>query len=69
MRSENAGAIIRFLAVWHESLDCLIAQLRLCAHFVRGGPLIDFYEDNIQSTERTVRIRIGEEAEDIEFPS
>jgi len=58
------------------------SQLRLCAHFVRGGPLIScnleapgtytltlaIYGDNIQSTKRTVRIRIGAEAEDIEFP-
>jgi hypothetical protein len=59
------------------------AQLRLCAFFVTAGPLINcnleapgtytltvgIYGDDFQSTERTVRIRIGEEAEDIEFPS
>lgn len=59
------------------------SQLRLCAFFVTGGPLIEcnleapgtytltigIYADELQSTERTVRIRIGEEAEDIEFPS
>jgi len=59
------------------------SHLRLCAYFVTGGPLIDcnleapgsytltlgIYGDNIQSTEHTVRIRIGEHPEDIEFPS
>jgi hypothetical protein len=60
------------------------SSLRLCAHFVRAeqAPLITcdlpapgiytltiaIYGDNIQSTERTVRIRIGEEAADIQFP-
>jgi hypothetical protein len=59
------------------------SQLRLCTYFVKGGPLIScnlaapgtytltvgIYADEFRSTERTVRIKIGEEAEDIEFPS
>ncbi len=58
------------------------SELRVFAHFVSGGPLIHcslpapgdytftlaIYGDNIQSTEQTVRIRIGEEAGDIQFP-
>jgi hypothetical protein len=57
-------------------------QLRLCAYFVTGGPLIDcyleapgtytltigIYGEDLRSTERTVCIRVGEEPRDIEFP-
>jgi hypothetical protein len=57
------------------------SQLRLWTYFVRDAAPINcnlrapgtytltlaVYGDNIQSTEHTVRIRIGEEAKDIQF--
>jgi hypothetical protein len=57
------------------------SELRVFAHFVSGGHVVHcslpapgdytltlaIYGDNIQSTERPVRITIGEEAEDIQF--